>query len=374
MKLQPVSPIYFLALAVMLASVTGPGCSPETDRGEELLELYRSVEVTPELSMIIEEDEEIIFGQLGSLASDSSGHFFVGDNQLIHIKHFDRDGNLLETIGREGRGPGEFSRVTNMFVARDTLYAYDFDNARLGRFVRNESGDGMRFDHYLDIEMTDERIPRGVLKSQNHYVVESIDLQAYTGQIALLDREGNVLEPDLLTLPLPERVNVMYQGNSFPWTRPLPRRSHYRLTPDDHFYYGWNDSLVITKYDIRGEPINTIRFDVVPPRVTREDTRDLAERMPEEIWNTLRSHVPETRPAFTNFVVDENERVWVNLGNIEEDTDEDRWIILDQDSELVASFRLYPNMFVHYVRDGMLHGIKTGEDELRRVALYDARI
>lgn len=113
---------------------------------------------------------------------------------------------------------------------------------------------------------------------------------------------------------------------------------------------------------------------MVPPRVTPEDTRDLSERMPEEIWNSLRNHIPERRHAFTNFVVDENERVWVNLGNIEEDTDEDRWIILDQDSELVASFRLYPNMFIHFVRDGVLHGIKTGEDELRRVALYDAGI
>ena len=374
MKSQPVSPICFIALAVILASAAGSGCSPETDRGEELLELYRSVEVTPELAMLIDEGDEMIFGQLGAIASDSRGHFFVNDHQLIHIKHFDRSGNLLETIGREGRGPGEFSRVTNMFVARDTLYAYDFDNARLGRFVMDEHGDGMRFDHYLDIEMTDERIPRGVLKSQNYYVVESTDHQAYTGQIALLDREGNVLEPDLLTLPMPERVSVMYQGNSFQWMRPLSRRSHYRLTPDDHFYYGWNDSLVITKYDIRGEPINTIRFDVVPPRVTPEDTRDLSERTPEEIWNTLRNHIPERRHAFTNFVVDENERVWVNLGNIEEDTDEDRWIILDQDSELVASFRLYPNMFIHFVRDGVLHGIKTGEDERRRVALYDAGI
>lgn len=371
MKTQPTNTITLLTLIVMLASAAGAGCSTEIDRGEELMELYRSVEVTPELSMLIDEDDEMIFGQLGAIASDSRGHFFVNDHQLVHIKHFDQDGNLLETIGREGRGPGEFTRITNMFVARDTLYAYDFDNARLGRFVRDELGDGMRFDHYLDIEMTNERIPRGVLKSQNYYVVQSSDQQAYTGQIALLDFKGNVKEPDLLTLPLPERVSVTFQGHSFEMPRPISRSSHYRLTPDDHFYYGWNDSLVITKYNIRGEPMNTIRFDVVPPRVTPEDTRDLSERMPEEIWNTLRNHIPERRHAFTNFVVDENERVWVNLGNIEEDTDEDRWIILDQESTLIASFRLYPKMFIHFVRDGVLHGIKTGEDELRRVALYD---
>ena len=360
-----------LMVPILLLSACGSD-EPESD----MPALYRSVDVTPERVLVIEEDHDLIFGRIGSLTSDSDGDLYVGDNQMIHIKHFDRNGDFVGTIGREGRGPGEFSRITNMFIARDTLYAYDFDNARLGRFVKNTSGI-LEFDNYLDIEMTDERHPRGVLKSKDHYVVESFtrstEDRPSTGQIALLGRDGTVMEPDFLDIPVPERVMITFDGMSGYVMKPFYRSSHYRLTPDDYFYYGWNDDLSIDRIDMAGRVINTIRFDVDPRPVTRQDISELSERYPEQYWSSVRQHIPDTKPAFTNFLVDEHHRVWVNLSDIEHE-DADKWIVLNQENDLVASFDMIPNIYFYMVRDGLMYGIERTEEELQRIVLYEVAI
>lgn len=356
-----------LIILCLFQGSCGPG-----EKEISLIELYRSVEVTPQRVMMIEEDEELIFGRIGSLTADSDGDLYVGDNQMIHIKHFNSRGQFVGTIGREGRGPGEFSRITNMFVARDTLHAYDFDNARLGVFVKNASG-RLEIDHYLDIEMTEDRIPRGVLKSKDYYVVESFSRatedKPSTGQIALLRRDGSILDPDFMEIPVPEQIMISSGNMFFSMRKPFSPSSHYRLTPDDYFYYGWNDNLSIDRIDMTGSVVNTIQFDVDLRPVTRQDINEFTERYPEQFRSSVRQYIPDTKPAFTNFLVDEQHRLWVNLADIEH-KDADKWIVLNQDSDLVASFDLKPNIYFYMVRDGLMYGIERTEEELQRIVLY----
>jgi hypothetical protein len=63
-----------------------------------------------------DDDEEIIFGVLSDVAVDAQGNLYALDAQLSQISVFDRDGNFLRTIGREGEGPGEFRRAGQLFV------------------------------------------------------------------------------------------------------------------------------------------------------------------------------------------------------------------------------------------------------------------
>jgi hypothetical protein len=49
-----------------------------------------------------------LFGEVATVVPDRVGGFFVLDIMGKEIKRFSPTGELLETVGREGRGPGEF--------------------------------------------------------------------------------------------------------------------------------------------------------------------------------------------------------------------------------------------------------------------------
>lgn len=67
------------------------------------------------------------------LAMNERGDIFVKDQKPSVIKVFDRGGNFLRSIGREGDGPGEF-RAAFLAVRGDTLVAQDPQNSRVSTF------------------------------------------------------------------------------------------------------------------------------------------------------------------------------------------------------------------------------------------------
>lgn len=70
-----------------------------------------------------DEDEAVIFGVLSDVAIDAQGNLYALDSQLSTISVFDRDGKFLRTIGREGEGPGEFRRASQVFVTPENKIA-----------------------------------------------------------------------------------------------------------------------------------------------------------------------------------------------------------------------------------------------------------
>jgi hypothetical protein len=65
------------------------------------------------------DDEDVIFGVVRQIDVDDAGNVYLLDVQLNQVHVFDRDGNFLREIGREGEGPGEFRRPSSMFIMPD---------------------------------------------------------------------------------------------------------------------------------------------------------------------------------------------------------------------------------------------------------------
>ena len=59
--------------------------------------------------------EEEFFGVILGITNDDEGNIFLLDLQLAEIKIFSSDGEYINTIGREGEGPGEFRFPISMF-------------------------------------------------------------------------------------------------------------------------------------------------------------------------------------------------------------------------------------------------------------------
>jgi hypothetical protein len=65
------------------------------------------------------DSEDEFFGVISRVATDKSGNIYLLDSQLNEVKVFGPDGSYVNTIGREGEGPGEFRRPQDMFFLPD---------------------------------------------------------------------------------------------------------------------------------------------------------------------------------------------------------------------------------------------------------------
>jgi hypothetical protein len=61
-------------------------------------------------------DDEVLFGVITDIITDDSGNIYMLDAQLNEIQVYSSDGEYLNTIGREGEGPGEFRFAFNMML------------------------------------------------------------------------------------------------------------------------------------------------------------------------------------------------------------------------------------------------------------------
>jgi len=83
-------------------------------------------ELEEDLSIGNEEDENYAFYRGVYFDVDSEGNILVLDLANFRIQKFDKDGKYLQSIGRQGQGPGEFERPWSMCVdTQQNIYVRD---------------------------------------------------------------------------------------------------------------------------------------------------------------------------------------------------------------------------------------------------------
>ena len=86
--------------------------------------------------LTIESDEknpEQMFYHASPIKADTDGNIYVEEVENGTIKKFSPQGDYLFTIGRKGRGPGEFFGTFNFLFDKDTIITV-FDLNRISRF------------------------------------------------------------------------------------------------------------------------------------------------------------------------------------------------------------------------------------------------
>lgn len=65
------------------------------------------------------DNEDEFFGVIADIEIDDAGNVYLLDSQLAEVKIYDKDGNFINAIGREGEGPGEFRGPSAMFFTKN---------------------------------------------------------------------------------------------------------------------------------------------------------------------------------------------------------------------------------------------------------------
>jgi len=102
----------FLAPAAIAADFPVVKSPAEPPRGTERIPLE-------ELWSLSGEDEDVLLGVTSRIDAAPDGTTYFLDMQLTEIQVFSPEGEYLRSIGREGEGPGEFSRPSGMFLLPD---------------------------------------------------------------------------------------------------------------------------------------------------------------------------------------------------------------------------------------------------------------
>ena len=82
--------------------------------------LYGEIEFELELDLSIggeEFDDNYNFIRISDVEVDEEGNIYVFDYRQYRIQKYDKDGKYLQTIGRQGEGPGEFQRASQMTLS-----------------------------------------------------------------------------------------------------------------------------------------------------------------------------------------------------------------------------------------------------------------
>jgi hypothetical protein len=82
--------------------------------------LYGEIEFDLEEDLVIgdEEDENSYFYKTIAIDADSKGNIYVLDRANYRVQKFDKNGNFVLTMGRQGQGPGEFRDPGGLFCDR----------------------------------------------------------------------------------------------------------------------------------------------------------------------------------------------------------------------------------------------------------------
>ena len=98
--------------------------------------VYAELAAEPALSIgLLDGPEELLFGDIESVARDAAGNLIVADDQALEIRIFDPEGGYLRSLGGEGEAPGEFSALRGAWpLADDAILALDPLVDRITRF------------------------------------------------------------------------------------------------------------------------------------------------------------------------------------------------------------------------------------------------
>ncbi|MEX0771890.1 MAG: 6-bladed beta-propeller, partial [Balneolales bacterium] len=306
---------------------------------------------------ILADHEDVLIGNFSGLTVDKKGIIYVADSQLQKIHLFSPGGEYIESIGREGRGPGDFVRMdAHLRILSDTLYVKDNNTHRISLFNLN-SRQLIRTLNIPDAEL--DNIPMGrsrdifpmpdgtllvsFLNPYIHSPEESAERHKIT--ISRIDNSGEFVEKNILQLPVlfptnqmvvllsSNAINIMSGLSFYPDTR-------MGIDPDGNLFIGNTDSLSIWQYHDNGN--KAAALEGTPPVIALttahldsiSDSRGLNNL--DEVFN--KAGRPENWPAYEYFLFDDRGRCWIKLK--QPGKPEQTWWVFDENKELKWNFQL----------------------------------
>jgi hypothetical protein len=295
--------------------------------------------LVPEISIgVIEGADEYMFGDVADIALARDGSIYVYDRQVPAIRKYDANGKFVRTIGRKGRGPGEYLNGGGLAVGPDgKVYLWDTGNWRVNVYsAAGESIGSLATPSGADasVSMTTSRALVVDTAGLLYYRKPLFNRRQTGGPSAVIIRmraDGTVID----TIPVPDfsalerGVQASTQNATVSAPVPFSPVGAWTISPLGYVITGFPGRYAV---DLRipqppggkqppawkpGQTVVSLRRNVQPAQVTNaerdEEKKKIEERMkrtdPGWDWGSI--EIPKTKPFYTGLQVGLDGRVWV---------------------------------------------------------------
>lgn len=244
--------------------------------------------LAPRPTTVLRYDEETGLGPLDAVGAVhlSDGRIVVASAQSIRLEFYSGSGTLVRTVGRRGRGPGEFGALAALWRTRgDSLITFEggmtrtfsiFDSA--GRFARSWTTIGA--DSSLRFLIPLAVLPDGRMAARTMNVITPFPVARTTRPSTWF----LLFDSDWSTHQVVHRMpdTYRYQG-------PGDLQSELPFSPEplaafstDVAYFANSDSALVHRINLTTRSSAVLRWDDAPRTITALDIdRELARRIEE---------------------------------------------------------------------------------------------
>jgi len=313
-----------------------------------------------------------------ALDADSHGRMYVANMFQQSVTVLAPDGKVLWKIGRDGSGPGEFRSVRDVQVLPgDSLLVYDPQLERISVFAADSNRPAYvvnMADHLRGMPPFHlRRAPAtgGYLAQfQARFAFGSGGLEVRRDSALLLNPDGSVRARIGVFAPAP----FLVAGTSVA-PNPFGRRTLVRLDSRGRTLLVRTDSLGIRTYSPAGAPGGSFAYRYDPPPVTQADAGRALEAMSEQgkqmFETVMDDSLPARWPAVGDLLVDDRDRVWINLaGPLDEPAE---WAVFSPDGRYLRSVFLPPRTTLHAVRAGRAYADRVDAAGVPQVIVFGIR-
>lgn len=255
-----------------------------------------------------ESDENYLFYQVWDIKIDDQGHIYVLDAGAHNIKKYNRQGKYLQTIGRQGQGPGEFERpFTLNFDKNGNIYVIQMRKVQVfdrnGVYIKSIPLSFFVMDFTPDVE--------GNIIVTAHVRTESIQNMG----VLIIGPEGEIIKK------IAEFPGIPIHGTGTTVSHDYSPYVRFSAIGDKGIIYGYNLEYRLYCADWSGENILVIEKNEPQHNVSRREKNKIIDTIrknteraelgwPKDVIEKM-ANVPQYRPFFNGLLVDDKGRIYI---------------------------------------------------------------
>ncbi len=311
------------------------------------------------------------FERIEAVETDSAGRIYALDSYAHRLSAFEADGRAAWSVGREGRGPGEFDSPVGLAWAPDgSLWVIDPGNQRAtpvsldGRVL-----DASRLPSGFELAPWPGRFDR----AGRLYHYRQAD--GYSYDLAQYDEDLRRLR--VLPTPEPPEPGVFFEGRTERGSHMRARVPHtarlvWRLDSEGAFVTNWTSEA---RFPTSANPSGRTTIpESAPPRLTVAERRGAVEGLSSFVRRggvADARRIPERKQLFSTFVLDGEDRIWA-LRSRAAGAEGSLFEVVDPEGGHLASVRIAARISTRpfpVIRDGWFVGVEVDDFGLQTIVL-----
>jgi len=345
--------------------------------------------------------DKVVVGNIAAFTVDELNRVFIADMNQTTIHVFSSKGKYITSLGRPGKGPGEFGAVTphtTLKIYSDKLYVTGipfFPPREAQVFKLND----LSFSYTLPLVAENRKnynlkgyypfqiFPLHEGKFIVSYRRSSTEFK-YRAKKKLIkyfiqNRKGKIVSNGPI-FKQKGRTYLIYKYPNESWiihSFPFFEKSLFEVSKDDHLFAARTETFQVGVFTLQGKREYTIQHPFKNKIFNKGKVLDRYEKTGymsildsyegEHIaLKMIRAadHLPETWPALETMFFDDQDRLWV--ATIVNNNKVYEWWVLKKSGEVIAKFKWPRDKSIEQVFNGYMYTQETDENGTQEIVRY----